>query len=172
MKLDMCRCFHLLPDHYPIFTFLWINDPVIMLDFMIMRNNYSEKTIECRESFLHYFNQYLVQNKLSFNDMSVDVIEVYFRFMGYELSNRHNSANHLNLFFQLISRRYEKKSTIITSNKNMSKWSELFKDPMITNAILDRLLHHSKVIQMIGPSYRTKDLILADKESEEQSQNW
>ena len=39
MKLDMCRCFHLLPDHYPIFTFLWINDPVIMLNFMIMRNN-------------------------------------------------------------------------------------------------------------------------------------
>ena len=75
-------------------------------------------------------------------------------------------------FFQLISRRYEKKSTIITSNKNLSKWSELFKDPVITNAILDRLLHHSKVIQMIGPSYRTKDLILADKESEEQSQNW
>ena len=143
-----------------------------MLDFMIMRNNYSEKTIECRESFLHYFNQYLVQNKLSFNDMSVDVIEVYFRFMGYELSNRLNSANHLNLFFHLISRRYEKKSTIITSNKNLSKWSELFKDPMITNAILDRLLHHSKVIQMIGPSYRTKDLILADKESEEQSQYW
>ena len=154
------------------FAFLWINDPVIMLDFMIMRNNYSEKTIECRESFLHYFNQYLVQNKLSFNDMSVDVVEEYFRFMGYELSNRHNSANHLNLFFQLISRRYEKKSTIITSNKNMSKWSELFKDPMITNAILDRLLHHSKVVQMIGPSYRTKDLILADKESEEQSQYW
>ena len=84
------------------FTFLWINDPVIMLDFMIMRNNYSEKTIECREFFLHYFNQYLVQNKLSFNDMSVDVVEEYFRFMGYELSNRHNSANHLNLFFQLI----------------------------------------------------------------------
>ena len=85
MKLDMCRCFHLLPDHYPIFTFLLINDPVIMLDFMNMHNNYSDKTIECREFYLHYFNQYLVQNKLSFNDMSVDVIEVYFRFMGYEL---------------------------------------------------------------------------------------
>ena len=87
--------------------------------------------------------------------------------LGY-LNMEEESAN---LFFQLISRRYEKKSTIITSNKNLSKWSELFKDPVITNAILDRLLHHSKVIQMIGPSYRTKDLILADKESEEQSQN-
>ena len=48
MKLDMCRCFHLLPDHYPIFTFLWINDPVIMLDFMNMHNNYSDKTIELK----------------------------------------------------------------------------------------------------------------------------
>ena len=88
--------------------------------------------------------------------------------LGY-LNMEEESAN---LFFQLISRRYEKKSTIITCNKNLSKWSELFKDPVITNAILDRLLHHSKVIQMIGRSYRTKDLILADKESEEQSQNW
>ena len=88
--------------------------------------------------------------------------------LGY-LNMEEESAN---LFFQLISRRYEKKSTIITSNKNLSKWSELFKDPVITNAILDRLLHHSKVIQMIGRSYRTKDLILADKETEERSQNW
>ena len=62
----------------------------------------SEKTIECREFYLHSFNQYLVQNKLSFNDMSVDVIEEYFRFMGYELSNRHNSANHLRQLFHYL----------------------------------------------------------------------
>ena len=96
------------------FTFLWINDPVIMLDFMTMRNNYSEKTIECREFFLHYFNQYLVQNKLSFNDMSVDVVEEYFRFMGYELSNRHNSANHLRqLFHYLYDRGYSDRDNAV-----------------------------------------------------------
>ena len=64
-----------------------------------------------------------------------------------------------NLFFQLISMRYEHKSTIITTNKNLSKWGEIFSDSVIANAILDRLLHHSHIINIIGPSYRTKDIL-------------
>lgn len=64
-----------------------------------------------------------------------------------------------NLFFQLISLRYEKKSTIITTNKSLDKWSEIFKDPVITNAILDRLLHHSHIVNIVGQSYRTKDVL-------------
>ena len=64
-----------------------------------------------------------------------------------------------NLFFQLISLRYETKSTIITTNKNLSKWTEIFCDPVIAKAILDRLLHHSHVINIVGPSYRTKDVL-------------
>lgn len=64
-----------------------------------------------------------------------------------------------NLFFQLISSRYEQKSTIITTNKNLSKWGEIFCDPVIANAILDRLLHHSHVVNIVGPSYRTKDIL-------------
>lgn len=64
-----------------------------------------------------------------------------------------------NLFFQLISRRYEKRSTIITTNKSLSKWAEIFNDPVITNAILDRLLHHSHIINIVGPSYRVKDIL-------------
>lgn len=64
-----------------------------------------------------------------------------------------------NLFFQLISGRYEKKSTIITTNKSLSSWSEIFTDPVIANAILDRLLHHAKIVNIIGPSYRTKDIL-------------
>lgn len=64
-----------------------------------------------------------------------------------------------NLFFQLISRRYEKRSTIITTNKALSKWAEIFNDPVITNAILDRLLHHSHIINIVGPSYRVKDIL-------------
>lgn len=73
-----------------------------------------------------------------------------------------------NLFFQLISRRYEKKTTILTTNKILSKWYEIFGDPVITNAILDRLLHHCHVINIIGPSYRTKDIVskLEDKEQQ------
>lgn len=63
------------------------------------------------------------------------------------------------LLFQIISRRYEKSSTIITTNKPLSKWGEVFGDPIIANAILDRLLHHSKVINIVGRSYRTKDIV-------------
>ena len=64
-----------------------------------------------------------------------------------------------NLFFQLISLRYEKRSLIITSNKNLSKWHEVFNDPILANAILDRLLHHGEIINIVGPSYRIKDII-------------
>lgn len=61
-----------------------------------------------------------------------------------------------NLFFQLISKRYEKHCTIITTNTNFSKWSDIFGNSVIANAILDRLLHHSHIISVKGPSYSTK----------------
>ena len=61
-----------------------------------------------------------------------------------------------NLFFQLISKRYEKHCTIITTNTNFSKWSDIFGNSVIANAILDRLLHHSHIISVKGPYYRTK----------------
>jgi len=64
-----------------------------------------------------------------------------------------------NLFFQLISRRCEQRSTIITTNKNLSKWSTIFGDPVIANAIIDRLLHHSHIVSIVGPSYRIKDVM-------------
>lgn len=72
-----------------------------------------------------------------------------------------------NLFFQLITKRYEHTSTIITTNQPFSKWGEVFSDITLANAILDRLLHHSHVIKIIGPSFRTKnvrDLISEDKD--------
>jgi len=61
------------------------------------------------------------------------------------------------LFFQFVSYRYEKRSTIITSNKSFIDWQELFGDPVIATAILDRLLHHCKVINIKGHSYRLKE---------------
>jgi DNA replication protein DnaC len=61
-----------------------------------------------------------------------------------------------NLFYQFVSMRYEKASTIITSNKAFDEWSELFHDPVIVTAILDRLLHHSAVVNIKGSSYRLK----------------
>lgn len=66
------------------------------------------------------------------------------------------------LLFQLIDRRYEKKSTIVSTNINFSDWESIFYDARIANAILDRLLHHSSVIQIVGDSYRLKDIVNKD----------
>ena len=71
-----------------------------------------------------------------------------------------------NLFFQLISKRYEKHPTIITTNKSFNKWGEVFGDSVIANAIVDRLLHHSKIFSIVGPSYRTKDKLKYFNEDE------
>ena len=62
-----------------------------------------------------------------------------------------------NLFFQLIARRYEKTSTVFTSNKTFSQWNEVFADVTITSAILDCVLHHCTVINIKGESYRLKE---------------
>lgn len=62
-----------------------------------------------------------------------------------------------NLLFQLINKRYEKSSTIITTNQPFSKWGEVFSDVTLANAILDRLIHHSSIIKISGQSYRLKD---------------
>lgn len=61
------------------------------------------------------------------------------------------------LFFQLIDMRYEKKSTILTTNINFNSWDDIFYDPVIANAILDRVLHHAHVVSITGNSYRLKD---------------
>ena len=67
------------------------------------------------------------------------------------------------LFFRLISKRYEKASTIITSNKEFQEWGSIFNDDVIATAILDRLLHHSHPFLINGPSYRMKDLLPTTK---------
>jgi DNA replication protein DnaC len=63
------------------------------------------------------------------------------------------------LFYRFVATRYEKASTIITSNKAFTDWEELFHDPVIVTAILDRLLHHSVVINIKGHSYRLRGKI-------------
>jgi DNA replication protein DnaC len=62
-----------------------------------------------------------------------------------------------NLFFQLVSARYEKGSMILTSNKSIGEWGELMGDPVLATAVLDRLLHHCHVVNIRGNSYRLKD---------------
>ncbi|MFD2171648.1 IS21-like element helper ATPase IstB [Tumebacillus lipolyticus] len=62
-----------------------------------------------------------------------------------------------NLFFQVISARYERGSIIMTSNKNFREWGELIGDSILATAILDRLLHHSHIVNIRGNSYRLRE---------------
>ena len=63
-----------------------------------------------------------------------------------------------NLFFQVIARRYEKGSLILTSNLSFGSWDDAFaNDAVLTAAMLDRVLHHATVVQIAGESYRLKD---------------
>ena len=66
------------------------------------------------------------------------------------------------LFFQLIDRRYEKFSTIITTNINFSQWDEIFGDPITANAIIDRLLHHCNIVTIKGKSFRLQSYLSDD----------
>lgn len=89
--------------------------------------------------------------------------------IGYIPIDRHGA----HLFFQLVSRRYEKGALILTSNRSFSQWNEIFGDPVIATAILDRILHHSTVINIKGNSYRLKEKVKAGllKRSETYQQN-
>lgn len=116
------------------------------------------------------FNELMSQLKLAKNENRLETrIKWYCRYrvliideVGYEKMD----SDTANLFFNLISKRYEKSSTIITTNLVFSKWSDIFGEPILTNALLDRLLHHCSVININGPSYRLKDQIqfLVDSE--------
>jgi DNA replication protein DnaC len=61
------------------------------------------------------------------------------------------------LFFRLVTRRYERASLIVTSNKSFLDWGEVFNDPVVATAILDRLLHYSTTLNIKGESYRLKE---------------
>jgi DNA replication protein DnaC len=61
------------------------------------------------------------------------------------------------LFFQLVSRRYERGSLLVTSNRGVGEWGGVFGDPVVAAAILDRLLHHSAVVAIRGDSYRLRE---------------
>jgi DNA replication protein DnaC len=79
-----------------------------------------------------------------------------------------------NLFFQLVSRRYERGPMILTSNQSFGAWGEVFGDRVIATAILDRLLHHAVTLNIRGNSYRLKEklkagLVRSDESQESQS---
>ncbi len=61
-------------------------------------------------------------------------------------------------FYRIVASRYERASTIVTSNKSFESWAEVFPDPVIASAVLDRLVHHAHLVAIVGESYRMKDL--------------
>ena len=61
-------------------------------------------------------------------------------------------------FFEIISKKYEKSSVIITTNKSFEQWGDILTDNVLASAILDRIVHYSEVIKINGPSYRAKNL--------------
>jgi DNA replication protein DnaC len=60
------------------------------------------------------------------------------------------------LFFQLMSRRYEHASTVLTSNKGFDEWGEIFGDEVMAAALIDRLVHHCHIVNIRGNSYRMR----------------
>ena len=67
------------------------------------------------------------------------------------------SNRHADLLFELVSRRYESKSTVVTTNKAFADWPEVFPNAACVVSLVDRLVHHSEVISIEGESYRLKE---------------
>jgi DNA replication protein DnaC len=75
------------------------------------------------------------------------------------------AADEVEVLFTLMAERYERRSMLITSNLSFANWGRIFKDPMTTAAAIDRLVHHSVVLEFPGPSYRA-DEALANREKD------
>jgi DNA replication protein DnaC len=67
------------------------------------------------------------------------------------------SHRHADLLFEIISRRYEKKSTLVTTNKPFSEWAEIFPNASCVVSLVDRLVHHSEIISIEADSFRLKE---------------
>ena len=76
-----------------------------------------------------------------------------------ELGFKKMPQNSMEDFFEIIRRRYETGSMIITTNRNFEDWGTLFGDRVIASAIIDRIVHHAVIVKLTGPSYRVKNLM-------------
>lgn len=78
------------------------------------------------------------------------------------------SREEMEVLFTLLADRYERSSVLITSNLSFSKWEQIFKDPMTTAAAIDRLVHHSVILELNIPSYRLEESHKAQAQAEPQ----
>ena len=125
----------------------------VSIGIVATKKRYSTYFIKCN-NLLQQLKKAKLENRLGdrlkhFTKYKVLIIDE----LGYLPIDKDDSK----LFFQLIDLRYEKKSTIITTNINFNSWDDIFYDAVVANAILDRILHHSHVISISGKSYRLKD---------------
>jgi DNA replication protein DnaC len=93
-------------------------------------------------SFYRKINEYLSPDLLIIDEL------------GFKAIPEHSTSD----FFEVISKRYDKASCIITTNKQLEQWSDIFGDGALSSAISDRLVHHSAPIKISGPSYRAKNI--------------
>lgn len=119
------------------------------------RRRYSTYFIKCH-ALPQQLKRAKVENRL---DSRLKYLNRYKLLIIDELGYLPIDKEDSNLFFQLIDMRYEKNSTILTTNINFSDWDSVFYDAVVANAILDRVLHHSHVISINGRSYSVKDYI-------------
>lgn len=117
------------------------------------KKRYSTYFIKCHD-LLQQLKRSKLENRLDarlrhFTKYKLLIIDE----LGYLPIDKEDSK----LFFQLIDMRYEKKSTILTTNISFNNWDEIFYDAIIASAILDRILHHASVVSISGKSYRLKD---------------
>jgi DNA replication protein DnaC len=75
------------------------------------------------------------------------------------------------LMLMLVSRRYERASMIVTSNKPFSNWGEIFGDDMAATAMVDRLIHHAEILSLKGDSYQLKDRDLGSRPGHQSLEN-
>jgi len=73
--------------------------------------------------------------------------------IGYIQQDR----SEMEVLFTFIAERYERRSVIVTSNLVLSKWDQIFKDPMTTACAIERMVHHSVILELTGPSFRAEE---------------
>ena len=115
--------------------------------------NISTLTVKIKKTIAEKREETIIKHYLKYSLLIIDEI-------GYLPIDKETSY----VFFQLIAARYEKRSTILTTNQPFSKWGDVFGDNVIASAIIDRLVHHCEIIKISGLSYRLKGRNIFDND--------
>ena len=115
--------------------------------------NFSTLMVKTKKAIAEKRKETIIKHYLKYSLLIIDEI-------GYLPIDRETSY----VFFQLIAARYEKRSSILTTNQLFSKWGDVFGDNVIASAIIDRLVHHCEIIKISGLSYRLKGRNIFDND--------